>query len=274
MTVRKFSDNELLAVSEVLGHTSTGLTGTQIGSLLVACGFNDPGPITKRDRIFESLRERQSRENSGNNVANFIIQAMDLVRYRGQRDVFDERRHDLNAALAFAGLQVREDGKLEGVAPATTLTEAAQRASRLRSELMRRGISGEVLSYCQPELLEGDYFHAVFEATKSIAQKLRERTGLSLDGSRLVDESLGIENGRTPLLAWNTLTTDNERNEHRGVALMIKGTFAYFRNLPAHVPRAFRVVNEEEALELLTIASFLHRRLDAAVSTNSKQLGR
>jgi len=84
--------------------------------------------------------------------------------------VFDERRHDLNVALAFAGLQVREDGKLEGVALATTLTEAAQRASRLRSELMRRGISGEVLRYCQPELLEGDYFHAVFEATKSIAQ--------------------------------------------------------------------------------------------------------
>ena len=211
MAVRKFSDNELMAVSEVFGHTSTGLTGTQIGSLLVACGFSDPGPITKRDRIFESLRERQSRENSGNNVANFIMQAMDPVRYRGQREAFDERRHDLNVAMAFAGLQVREDGKLEGVAPATTLTEAARRASRLRSELMRRGISGEVLRYCQPELLEGDCFHAVFEATKSIAQKLRERTGLALDGARLVEEALGIENGRTPLLAWNTL--DRQRTQ-------------------------------------------------------------
>ena len=27
---------------------------------------------------------------------------------------------------------------------------------------------------------------------------------------------------------------------------MIRGTFAYFRNLPAHVPRAFKVVSEEE----------------------------
>ena len=153
----------------MLGHTSTGLTGSQIGNLLVACGFSDPGDHKKGSNL-ESLRERQSRENSGNNVANFILRVMDPVRYRGQRDVFDERRHDLNVALAFAGLQVREDGKLEGVALATTLTEAAQRASRLRSELMRRGISGEVLRYCQPELLEGDYFHAVFEATKSIAQ--------------------------------------------------------------------------------------------------------
>jgi hypothetical protein len=70
------------------------------------------------------------------------------------------------------------------------------------------------------------------------------------------------------LLAWNTLVTENEKNEHRGVALVISGVFAYFRNLPAHVPKVgFRTVTEEEALELLTIVSFLHRRLDAAVST-------
>lgn len=50
---------------------------------------------------------------------------------------------------------------------------------------------------------------------------------------------------------------------------MIAGTFSYFRNLPAHVPKiGFRPVTEEEALELLTIVSFLHRRLDAAVPTD------
>ena len=71
------------------------------------------------------------------------------------------------------------------------------------------------------------------------------------------------------MLAWNGLTTDNDISEHRGVALMMAGTFSYFRNLPAHVPKVgFRTVTEEEALELLTIVSFLHRRLDAAVSTN------
>jgi len=45
---------------------------------------------------------------------------------------------------------------------------------------MRRGIAGDVLRFCRPELLEGNYFHAVFEATKSVAQKLRDRTGLAV----------------------------------------------------------------------------------------------
>jgi uncharacterized protein (TIGR02391 family) len=185
---------------------------------------------------------------------------MDPVRYRAEPGVFESRRVELNVALAFAGLRLREDGQLEPVPAAATLTEAQQRASKLRAELMRRGVAADVLRFCQPELLEGNYFHAVFEATKSVAQKLRDRTGLMMDGSSLVDAALGIDGGRTPLLVWNTLATGNDRNEHQGVVLVMKGTFAFFRNLPAHIPKAFRMVTEQEALELLTIASFLHIR--------------
>ncbi len=130
---------------------------------------------------------------------------------------------------------------------------------------MRCGISGEVLRFCRPELLEGTYFHAAFEATKSVAWKIRARTGLTPDGSKLVEEALGVRGGRTPMLAWNTVVTESEQ---RGVALMISGTFSYFRNLAARVPRIdIRTVTEEEALEVLTILSFLHRRLHASVST-------
>lgn len=269
MAIRCFTDNELMEISKILGETSGGFTGTQIAALLTAGGFRDPGAITKRDRMFIALQEGQARDGSGTNVAKLIQQAMDPVRYRENRDQFEDRRHDLNVILAFAGMRIRDDGKLEPVPAAATLSEAQQRASKLRYELMRRGIAGDVLRFCRPELLEGNYFHAVFEATKSVAQKLRDRTGLALDGHALVEQALGIKSDRTPMLAWNGLTTDNDRSEHRGVALMMAGTFSYFRNLPAHAPKVgFRTVTEEEALELLTIASFLHRRLDAAVSTN------
>lgn len=93
------------------------------------------------------------------------------------------------------------------------------------------------------------------------------------DGSKLVEDALSIKDGRTPLLAWNTLKTDNEKSEHRGVTLMINGTFSYYRNLPAHVPKTgFRTVTKEEALEVLTILSFLHRRLDVAVPTSPRHV--
>jgi uncharacterized protein (TIGR02391 family) len=268
----QLSDNVLRAIAEVLGDTGSGLTGSEIGRLISACGLTDPGPITKRERIYQALADRQRADGSPNNVLAFVLRAMDPVRYRGEPGVFEARRTELNVAMAFAGLRLREDGQLEAVPAAATLSEAQQRANRLRAELMRRGVAADVLRFCQPELLEGNYFHAVFEATKSVAQKLRDRTGLTIDGSHLVDEALGIDGGRTPLLAWNTLTTTNDRNEHQGVVLMMRGVFAYFRNLPAHIPKAFRVVTEQEALELMTIASFLHRRLDAAVSTSPSRL--
>jgi uncharacterized protein (TIGR02391 family) len=268
MSLRRFTDNEILGVAKVLGDTATGLSGSEIARLLGSLSFSDPGPITKRERLLAAMQDAQMRDGSGRPVARLIESSMDPVNYRGDRSTFEERQHDLNIVLSFAGIRLRDDGKLEAVPAAATLTEAERRASKLRSELARRGIAGDVLRFCRPELLEGNYFHAVFEATKSVAQKLRDRTGLTSDGGTLVAEALGIQGGKTPLLAWNTLVTENEKNEHRGVALMISGVFAYFRNLPAHVPKVgFRTVTEEEALELLTIVSFLHRRLDAAVST-------
>ncbi|MEX2135778.1 MAG: TIGR02391 family protein [Chloroflexota bacterium] len=273
MTIRPFSDNELMEISKILGETYGGFTGSEIATLLTACGFQDPGGITKRDRLFLGLQDGQTRDKSGSRVGKLIQLALDPVRYRENRDLFEYRRHELNLILAFAGIQIRDDGKLEAVPAATTLTEAQQRASKLRSELVRRAIAADVSRFCRPELLEGNYFHAVFEATKSVAQKLRDRTGLTVDGHALVDQALGIEDNRTPLLAWNSLTTENDRSEHRGVVLMMKGTFSYFRNLPAHVPKVgFRIVTEEEALELLTIVSFLHRRLDVAVTTSPARL--
>jgi uncharacterized protein (TIGR02391 family) len=273
MGIKSFTDNELMEIAKILGDTSSGFTGREIGTLLTSCGFRDPGEITKRDRLFYGLKNGQTRDGTGTRVAELVQHAMDPVRYRGNRALFDDRRHELNVTLAFAGMRIREDGKLEAIPPAATLSEAEKRAGKLRTELARRGIAGDVLRFCRPELLDGNFFHAVFEATKSVAQKMRDRTGSTMDGAALVEEALSIRNGRTPLLAWNSLTTENDRSEHRGVALMIAGTFAYFRNLPAHVPKiGFRNVTEEEALELLTIVSFLHRRLDAAVSTSPTRL--
>jgi uncharacterized protein (TIGR02391 family) len=268
MAISSFSDNQLMEISKILGHTASGFNGRELGTLLTSCGFPDPGEITKRDRLFYGLQQGQAIHGSGSKVCQLVERAMDPVRYRGQSALFDERRHDLNIVLLFAGMHIREDGRLEAVR-AASLSEAEQRASKLRAELMRRGIAGDVVRFCRPELLDGNYFHAVFEATKSVAEKIRARTGSILDGRALVEEAFGTRNERVPLLAWNPRLTETDKSEHQGVALMVSGMFSYFRNLLAHVPKVgFRTITEEEALEILTILSFLHRRLDAAVSTD------
>ncbi len=221
------------------------------------------GP-SKKQRLYAALSARQQQDRCGNNVIAFIEAAMRPVRFTERRAAFDTLRDALNEVLAFAGATLGEDGRLRPVKAARTLDEAQARASRLRAELVRRNVHADVLRFCQPELLEENYFHAVLEATKSVAEKLRAKTGLTGDGAPLVDDTLGASNG-LPRLAFNTLRTDSERSEHTGLASLLRGMFGVFRNPTAHAPKIAWRIDEQDALDLLTLASLLHRRLDAAV---------
>jgi uncharacterized protein (TIGR02391 family) len=187
---------------------------------------------------------------------------MDPVRFVGRREDFERFRGELNEVLAFSGYHIQEDGKLTSVDQARTLPEAQERAGRLRSKLLDRRVHPDVLKFCRAELLQENYFHAVFEATKSVAEKIREKTGLTGDGADIVDKAFGLN---SPLLAINTLTTETEQSEQKGFANLLRGTFGTFRNVTAHVPRITWRIEEQDALDLLSLISYLHRRLDAAV---------
>lgn len=176
--IPEFDETVLWKICEILGDTHTGLKGSEIGRILRDCGIEDPYPgITKRDRLFEALSQRQRLDRCGNNVVAFIYAAMNPVRYVGEHELFENRRFQLNQALVFAGYTLGEDGKLRQVKVARTLNEAQERASRLRRELIDRKVHPDVLQFCRAELLQDDYFHAVFEAAKSVADKIREKRG-------------------------------------------------------------------------------------------------
>jgi uncharacterized protein (TIGR02391 family) len=204
----------------------------------------------------------------GNHVVAAIQAALEPVRHVGRRAEYDDRRARLNQVLAFAGLSLGEDGKIQRATAARTVSEAEERAGRLRSELQRRRVHGDVLRACRAEFLQDNYFHAVLEATKSVAEKIRTRAGLLSDGARLVDDALALSNGH-PRLALNSLRTDSERSEHLGTMNLLKGMFSAFRNPTAHEPKANWNVSEEDALDLLSLASLLHRRLDRAVRVHT-----
>lgn len=258
-------DNATLeAICGVLGDTAGGLTGSEIGRLLSAQGIADPLPTaTKRHRLFEALRARQEEDRCANNVIGFIQTAMNPVGYTGAQNFFEERRGALNEVLAFGGYELGEDGRVARTEPAATLTEAQRRARSLLRKLTERGVHGEVLRFCRAELLEDNYFHAVLEATKGVAERIRGLTGLTSDGEQLVDAAFG---GDEPLLAINSLETKTEHSEQKGFANLLRGMFGTFRNPGAHVPRIYWPVTEADALDLLSLASYFHRRLDRAVA--------
>ena len=223
--------------------------------------------LSKSKRLLAALSARQQQDGCGNNVLGFILEAMKPVRYVGNSEVFEMRRIKLNRVLAFVGIELGDDGSARTHQAARTLSEAESRAGRLKGELLKRSVHPDILKLCRAELLQENYFHAVLEATKSVSDKIRVKSGLTGDAAELADEALGLGKTGVPFLAFNSLQTDSEQSEQKGLLNLMKGMFGTFRNPAAHAPRVSWNMTEQDALDLLTMASFLHRRLDAAART-------
>lgn len=261
----------LQAVASVLGDTHDGLTGGQIGDLLHRLNMEDPFPgITKRDRLTEAFVRRHNADGSPRRVITFITHAMDPVNYRAQPELFALRQDLLNERLAFVGLRVNDDGKIARGARAQTLDEATRIATSLRDELVRRKTHTKVLEYCSVEVLAKNHFHACLEATKSVFDRFREITGHAGDGARLVDDVMALGKSGQPVLAINSLGTTTERDEQTGLANLLKGLGGMYRNPTAHDPRLKRAITEAELLEMLTMVSMVHRRLDARIARDGQ----
>ncbi|MAO91294.1 MAG: TIGR02391 family protein [Polycyclovorans sp.] len=256
-----FSQDQLEAIAGALGDTNQGLTGLEIQHLIASSKMIDPGPVMKRVRIYNAFVESQNTKQNRTHVLEFIRLAMKPARYNHDPDRYEPMRALLNQALAFAGLVVDQAGNLTSAESAQTLPEAQRRARNLRADLEGRGVHPDVLKFCRAELVSDNYFHAVQEAVKSVADKMRTRTGLTDDGAPLVDRVLA---GDPPLLAINPRSTVSERSEQSGFANLVRGTFSMFRNPTAHEARIHWVMSKEDAEDLLSIVSLIHRRLDAA----------
>lgn len=111
-------------------------------------------------------------------------------------------------------------------------------------------------------MLQDNYFNAVFEATKSVVDKIREKSELTMDGTDLVDKAFGLGQLKKPVLKDNTLSTESEESEHKGLMHLIKGLFGMFRNTTAHAPKIKWTILQQDALDRLILASMLHRMLD------------
>ncbi len=259
-----FTPERLEAISKILGDTSEGLTGSEIDHLLRNCDIPNPTPdMTKWKRLYNAFVEFQNEHQVGNHVIVFIKRAMDPARYVGEPQVFRSRRDRLNSVLSFCGYTLGDDGQLRKVNAARTIEQALERANRLHAALIQRSVHADVLKFCKAELLEENYFHAVFEAMKSITSKIRSLSGLTGDGCDLVHDAFGQKYG-TPLLAINAFKTETHKGEQNGFMNLLKGLYGTIRNPLAHDPKVEWPMTEQDALDILTMISLVQRKLDQA----------
>ncbi len=252
------------AVEEVCKVLADAVTGPQIPNLIAPLKVAEEpgdGPGTKWKRLFNVVVARQNKSQDGRALVRLVMEVMAPVRF-GSTAEFEAIRTRVNERLLLSGFEVREDGKVIRTKAAKTVGEAQHRADDLRAELARRDVHPDVLTFCRAELRQQNYFHAVLEAAKSVADKLRNLADVTGDGSPLVDAVCFP--AASPRVRFNSLVTEWERSEQTGIATLMKGLFSTFRNPAAHAPKVSWATSRSDALDMLTLASMLHRRLDTA----------
>jgi len=166
----------------------------------------------------------------------------------------DDLRKRIVAQLAQQGWRVR-DGRLvigersfESAAALTTSARDA-RIAALHSDVRQAA----------ERYLKNHMEVAIFEAMKAVNKRVREMTGLDLDGSELMNKAFSEQH---PLVVLADLSTETGRNVQAGYRLLFTGAVRGIRNPDAH--ELFQPLDDEDALEKLGFASMLMRQLDAA----------
>lgn len=101
------------------------------------------------------------------------------------------------------------------------------------NEFLQRGFHSEVIKHCQVLFLQGNYFHAVFEACKVYNKLVGEKALSSKDGEPLMMEVWGWQNG---VLKVTACQTETDKNVQDGIKFLSAGLMRAMRNPTAHEP--------------------------------------
>jgi len=115
---------------------------------------------------------------------------------------------------------------------------------------------------------KGEYYNAVFEATKALNDFIREKTGLQ-DGERsLVQKVFGGDNPIIKINAFDKNSPDfkSQKNEQTGFQLILEGVFSAFRHPKGHEPKDTKWgdIDPYDALAQLVTISYLVKRIEEA----------
>lgn len=270
---KQIEQQHLKALCDVLADTSQGLTESEIRLKLGQCsivavdkgnrsnGYGYQLGLNKRDWLYNCFASEINQKRSFEAIYRFIENALDPVNFTQdeKREKYKFLFDGVNKVLLLIGLEIQENGKIREVVKAETLDEVDRRVKSLEQKLSDRNIHPEVKKYCIRDYMQKDYFDAVFEAAKGVAQRVRDITGLETDGGKLFQTAFSQND---PYLYFNLLKTESEKSEFTGLKELLEAIFHLVGNPAAHTPKINWKVEEEKALDILTLISLAHKYLD------------
>jgi uncharacterized protein (TIGR02391 family) len=273
MITKSINQQQLRAICNVLADTNKGLTKSELSKLLQQCkipliddgsksnGITYTIGLNKKDWLYNCFVSEFSNSSSFEKIFLFIQIALNPVLYtrESDREKYKFLFEETNKVLLLAGLFVSKEGALSEVVQAKTLDEIDRRVNDLRRQLYNRVIHHEVEKYCIEDYLRKDYYDAVFEAAKGLAERVRQISGLTSDGGTLFEKAFSKND---PYIFINSMKSESEISEFIGLKELLESIFHLVRNPAAHTPKVNWRTDESKALDILTVISFAHKYLD------------
>lgn len=165
----------------------------------------------------------------------------------GMPDAYYERQHQEGMARKKAVLESSIE-QLQVLAP--PIAQVAPGQYQFHAEVEK--VSGHLFR-------DGHYKQAALEAYIRVIEEVEHRSGLNLDGDNLMNQAFSFDASRAPVLRFNALSSDAERDEQKGFMFLFKGIVLH-RNFKAHSNQLFN--DPLRAHEYLAMASLLMRMLE------------
>lgn len=148
----------------------------------------------------------------------------------------------------------------------TVLVNAGVSAEMINKQdytlFLGRYFHSEVIKHSKDLFLQGNYFHAVFEACKAYNLLVKQKAQSVKDGAPLMLEVWGCEKG---VLKITPCASQTDTDVQDGIKFLSAGIMQAIRNPTAHEPALLWPINKQDCLDILSFISFLFRQLDKAV---------
>ncbi len=217
---------------------------------VAAAHFNNPQVDVWLNSTESILNQTFGQPNGDRhpNTQTFMYADSGLSLHMNMSDGELQKDHSLKTQKRKALLQGFIE-QLEDLAPPSARTATDQYI--FHSEIER--VSGELYR-------NGHYKSAALEAYIRVIDQLKALTRMADDGDSLVNRALACDK-QTSVIQFNSLATEAERDEQRGIFYLFKGVVG-LRNSKAHSNRLFD--DPLRAHEYLALASLLMRLLEIA----------
>lgn len=255
----KFSSSALEQISKIIGDR---YTGSEITIFFAKCGFPQyahDGVSTKWRLVNSVLHQIQNSAYGTYNILKIIENLCNPEEFYGNAEEHRDIVKSINEVLEFYALNVSKKGEIIRLSEKRTVPN--EKESEDAKLFTSRHFHHEIVKHSKDLFIEGNYFHAVFESCKAFDKYVKIKSGIDKHGTDLMSNALSLKGP----LKLNKQITETERNEQEGLMHLCMGLMRAIRNPESHEPKLDWNISREDALDILSLISFLYRQIDKTV---------